>query len=263
MSDLGAFDPLGLARSGMMFVTGDGEPRLIHLGILDQAAAISASHAIITALFVRERKGIGQEVHVSLYGTGLWLTYANLMLNTQGVDPTLAGGRAKHSPLRNVFQCRDGKWLIGTHHPEERYWATFCRATGREDLIDDPRFKDDRARAANCPELIAIFDRIFADKTRDEWMEIFMPEGLMFGPIQTLPEIPLDPQALVNGYMVPFEHPRLGAITIPGFPIHFSENSAGARRAAPELGEHTAEVLGELGYSAEEIRGLKEEGAIA
>ncbi len=73
MSDLGAFDPLGQARSGMMFVTGTSEPAMIHLGILDQATAITVSHAILTALLFRERKGIGQEVHVSLYSTALWV----------------------------------------------------------------------------------------------------------------------------------------------------------------------------------------------
>ena len=262
LQDLGAFDPLGLARSGMMFVTGGEEPRFIHLGVLDQATAITASHAIITALLVRERKGIGQEVHVSLLSTGMWLTYINLMLNAVDINPTRSGERSEHSPLRNVFFCKDGKWMIGTHHPESRYWDRFCRATGQEALLEDPRLADDAGRIQHCRELIEIFDQVFAEKTSDEWMEIFVPLGLMFSTIQTLPEVPLDPQVLANGYMVPFDHPALGMINIPGYPVHFSATPAGTRRQAPLLGEHTDEVLLESGYSREEIEALRKDQVI-
>ncbi|MEW5722055.1 MAG: CoA transferase [Thermodesulfobacteriota bacterium] len=262
LSDLGAFDPLGSARSGLMYLTGSQEPRIIHLGVLDQATAIAASHAVITALFVRERKGLGQEVHISLLSTGLWLTYCNLMLDAYGVDPTSVGDRYRHSPLRNAFCCRDGQWILGTHHPEDKYWPTFCRAVGQEQLLDDPRFADDQARTAHCPELVAIFDQVFARKTRDEWMRIFLAHRLMFSPIQKLPEIPRDPQVLANDYMVPFAHPRLGTMTIPGYPVHFSAQKAGTRRAAPRLGEHTGEVLREIGCSTAEIEDLKKQGVI-
>ncbi|MBU2547501.1 MAG: CoA transferase, partial [Proteobacteria bacterium] len=170
MSDLGAFDPLGQARSGMTFITGSDHPLLIHLGVLDQATAIAASHAILAALFARERTGRGQEVHVSLYSTGLWLLYCNMMGNNLiGADMSkMAWDRSHNNPLRNAFVCKDGKWILGTHHPESRYWPTFCRATGQDQLLDDPRFADDQARKANCPELVALFDRVFAEKTRDE-----------------------------------------------------------------------------------------------
>jgi crotonobetainyl-CoA:carnitine CoA-transferase CaiB-like acyl-CoA transferase len=152
MNDLGAFDPLGQARSGMMFVAGNSEPVMLHLGILDQATAITVSHAILTALFVRERKGIGQEVHVSLYGTALWIQYINLLINgVLALDPCIPADRTRHSPLRNRFRCRDGKWILGTHHPEEKYWATFCKATGRADLLNDPQIQE----VAGDPQAVA------------------------------------------------------------------------------------------------------------
>ena len=123
MSDMGAFDPLGLARSGMMFATGSQEPKAMHIGILDQATAIAASHAVMTALYVRERTGRGQEVHVSLYSVGQWLMAAGLMLNSLlGIDPVIPEDRSVHSPLRNRYRCKDGKWIVCTHHPEEKYW---------------------------------------------------------------------------------------------------------------------------------------------
>ena len=263
MSDLGAFDPLGLARSGMMFVSGTDEPLLMHIGILDQAASITMSHAIITALFVRERRGVGQEVHVSLFGTAQWLMHPTLMIgNILSIEPVVHHDRKKHSPLRNFFRCRDGEWIIGTHHPEEKYWSSFCEATGQPQLISDPRYADDGARAANSSALMDHFDPVFAAKTRDEWMDIFLARGLMFCSIQHASEVKNDPQARANGYVVDFEDPTLGKIQIPGYPIHFSACSAGTRTLAPKLGEHTASVLSENGYTESEIDELMAAGAI-
>ena len=263
MSDIGAFDPLGQARSGLMFATGTPVPAPLHLGILDQTTAIAASHAILTALFVRERKGIGQEVHISLFSTALWMQHPNMMLaNVLSVDPCVQGDRNQHSPLRNCFCCKDGNWIFGTHHPEEKYWTAFCKATGQEKLLADKHFTDSGGRPVNVSELIEIFDGVFATKTRDEWMEIFQAHKFMFCPVQRITEVEKDPQALVNDYIVPFDHPVLGKINIPGYFAHFSENRAGTRRPAPAIGEHTDEVLSDLGYAPEEIEELKKEGVI-
>jgi len=261
MDDLGAFDPLGQAISGMMFTTGTTEPAMLHIGILDQATAIAISHAIITALFVRERKGIGQEVHVSLFSTALWLQYPNMMLaNILNVDPCIRSDRNDHSPLRNRFLCKDGRWIIGTHHPEEKYWADFCRVTILPELLDDDRFTDDIGRPIPGADLLDRFDNVFITKTRDEWIDIFLEKGLMFCPIKHINEIQTDPQALANQYVVPFEHPMLGNINIPGYPAHFSECRAGTRGPAPAIGEHTDEILSNLGYTNKNISDLKKEG---
>ena len=264
MSDLGAFDPLGIARSGMMFVTGSSEPLLMHGGVLDQATAIAVSHAILTALFVRERQGIGQEVHVSLYSTALWLMYCNLMLaNVLSITPgSISNNRYDHTPLRNYFRCKDGKWIMGTHHPEQVYWPVFCEATGQTSLLNDPRFVDDVSRQANCAELIVIFDKVFATKTRDEWMEILQEKKLMFTSVQDCKEVQNDPQALINAYMVDFEDQLLGKVKVPGYPVHFSANVVGTRRFAPTIGEHTDLVMRQMGYTDQEIEDLKKEGVI-
>jgi len=258
MRDLGAFDPLGQARSGMMFVTGTAEPAMIHLGILDQATAITVSHAIITALLYRERKGIGQEVHVSLYSTALWMQYINLLLaSVLSINPCITADRTQHSPLRNRFRCRDGKWILGTHHPEEKYWSTFCKATGQSSLLDDQRYTGESGGPLNFVELNKIFDEVFAGRSRDEWMEIFQTQGLMFCSVQQIQEVPDDPQALENDYLMPFTHPVQGPVTIPGYPVQFSKCRAGTRSAAPKLGEHTDLVLQNLGFSSAEIEKLK------
>jgi len=263
MSDMGAFDPLGQARSGMMFVTGASDPTLLHLGILDQAAAITVSHALLSALLCRERQGIGQEVHVSLYGAALWVQYINLLTaGVLGANPCIPADRTQHSPLRTRFRCRDGKWILGTHHPEEKYWARFCEATGQNALLNDPRYTTAIGAPTNFVALNAIFDRVFATRTRDEWMAIFQREGLMFCSVQHIQEVLHDDQALQNGYLVDFDHPVQGLIQIPGYPVHFSACSAGTAAAAPQLGEHTDEILKELGYTGQDIEQFKKDGVI-
>jgi crotonobetainyl-CoA:carnitine CoA-transferase CaiB-like acyl-CoA transferase len=264
IKDLGAFDPLGLARSGLMYVTGASEPVFIHGGVLDQATAIAASHAILTALFVRERFGTGQEVHVSLYGTGLWLMYPNILLsNVLSLGPMdISANRYDHPPLRNFFRCKDEKWIMAAHHRDEKYWPLLCKATGQTGLLADPRFKDRSGRKVHSAELVAIFDKVFATKTRDEWMEILLKEKLMVCPVQNINEIRDDPQARINGYVVDFEDRLLGNTKIPGYPIHFSANRAGTRSFAPTLGEHTDLVMHQMGYSDQEIQELKKEGII-
>jgi len=263
MSNVGAFDPMGQAISGMVFIAGGDEPVLLQAIILDQMTAIAASHAIISALFVRERHGIGQEVHVSLYSSALWLMHSNLLATGLfKTNPIVAWDRSKNSPLRNCLKCKDGKWIMGTNHPEDKFWPLFCEATGQSHLANDQRYDRIESRGEHSAELMEIFNEVFLSRTRDEWMSLLLPWGLMFAPVQNLDEVLVDPQALANNYVVDFDHPHLGNVKLPGFPIHFSANSAGTHSPAPRLGEHTEEVLADMGYSSDAISRLRQESII-
>lgn len=262
LSDLGAFDPMGQARSGMMFCTGSNHPHLIHLAVLDQTASIALSQAVLTALFVRERRGVGQAVHISLYGTALWMQYASLVISgCLSLNP-IPTDRRMYSPLRNFFCCQDGKWIIGTHHPEQKYWPLLCEATGQTELLDHPRFADITKVLEDRPLLVDRFDRVFATKTQREWIDILRAKGLMYGPVQRIEDVLTDPQALSNGYVVGFDHRSLGKVKIPGYPVQFSASCAGTRFSAPALGEHTDSIMKKLGYSDQEIVLLRKTGVI-
>ena len=151
---------------------------------------------------------------------------------------------------------------MGTNHPEQKFWPLFCRTTGQEQLIDDSRYADVAERTSRSKELVEYFEVVFAERTRDEWLTTLQDAGLMFAPVQELTEVLKDEQALANDYVVDFDHPELGAISIPGFPIQFSANSAGTGSAAPALGGHTVQVLKEYGYSDQDIDRLRHRGAI-
>ena len=130
------------------------------------------------------------------------------------------------------------------------------------ELEHDSRFNSIEARGENARELIAIMDAKFATKTRDQWFEIFKREGLIHAPIQTPTEVINDPQSLANNYVVWFDHPVLGRTKMVGFPWDFSQTPASIRKEPPELGQHTEEILLELGYTWDDITQLKTEAVI-
>jgi len=263
MADVGAFDGMAQAISSMVYLAGRDEPQALQVIVLDQMTAITASHAAITALYARERTGEGQEVHVSLYGSALWLMYANIVQSSVLKTPiNTTWERTKNSFSRTTFQCGDGEWIMGTNHPEDRYWVRFCEAVGEHELAADPTMATKEQRDPVNEELIARFDKIFMTRPRAEWLRILTEHGVHFAPVNRIQDVLEDPQALVNGYLTDFEHPHLGTIRIPGFPVQFGNHAAGMHTPAPELGEHTAEVLGELGLTDDQIAGLIERGIV-
>lgn len=260
------FDPLGQARSGIMFQLGDRdqeEPLQATGGISDQLGATMVAYAILAALVTRERQGIGQEVEASLVGS---------MIHQQGlnVDVMLWRGhpQARHSrkrarnPLSNMYQCGDGRWLALAELQSDRFWPQFCEALGHPELATDPRFENAINRRENCEEFIPILDQIFASRPRGEWMELLKATGMAVDVIHNLNDLAQDPQVLANEHIIEMDHEILGRIKAVGFPISMSKTPPAVQRRAPEFGEHTEEVLLGAGYSWEEIAQLREQGVI-
>jgi len=260
-----SFDYTGLGRCGMMMSCGerDTPPSQILPGMADELGGMVCAWAVCAALYGREKTGKGQVVDTSLMGSLMCML--SLILSA----PAILGQefpreiRAEAgNPLYNHYKAKDSKWFILAHLQPDRYWPNVCRAIGMPELENDPRFNNIEARGKNAKELIAIMDKEFATKTRDEWFEIFKKEGTIYAPIQTTTEVVNDPQALANDYVTWVDHPVWGRIKVIGFPWSFSETPASWRREAPEFGQHTEEILLELGYTWDDITKLKDEKVI-
>jgi len=265
--DLGGFDYQGQGKSGLMWTVGEeGMPPMVsQFGILDQATAIMCSHQILTALFMRERLGIGQEVHVSFLSAGLYLHYINAFTACMDGQEIPRHLRIKEHATRNYYRCGDDRWFIITIPAQKRQqqWPKFCELLGHPELEKDPRFDSDENRLQNADQLVPLLDEIFLTKSRDEWLKALKDNDFVCCEVNKPSELPHDPQILANDYIVDFEHPERGKTKMPGYPVHFSKAWAGTKNASPKMGQHTDEILTEIGgYTADEIEQLRTKGAI-
>lgn len=262
------------ARSGFLYMLQQGgmppaSPGFRTLAAGDKLNAIALACGIILALLVRERTGLGQEVDISLFQTAVFaLLPVALSLSTEEV-PGIGKGekwilreREEVSPLHISHQTKDGRWLQLSLAPPDLYWSRFCQAIEREELEHDPRFETTEARKENQADLFHILEDVFSSKTLDEWKTPLTEARLLWGPIQSPQEVVNDPQARANDFFVPYDHPTFGQIEVVANPIKLSKTPATVRTPAPELGQHTEEILLELGYNWDDISQLKEQRVI-
>ena len=260
-----SFDYTGIARSGTMMMCGErgGPPATLIPGMGDEQGGLICAWAVTAALYAREKTGKGQLVDTSLMGSLIALHGVNF--SAPGVlgkeFPRFIRAEAGN-PIYNHYKCKDDKWIVIAHLQPDRYWPNVCKAMGIEELEHDPKFNSIEARHDNGKELVAILDKKFATKTRAEWMEIFKKGNVIYTPVQSASEVFEDPQALTNDYIIPVEHPVWGKIRMLGFPWTFHETPASVKREAPELGQHTEEILLELGYTWDDITDLKSKEVI-
>jgi len=262
-----AFDYLGLARSGMMTLVGtpDAPPPGFSGGIADQMGAIMAAYGMMTALLARERFGIGQKIDVSHLGSMMALEGLAIAFRLfTGRDMPRKNRPKEANPLWNHYLCADGKWIVLGMLQADRYWPAVCKGLGIEHLEKDPRFENMDKRRENSEELISIMDKVFISKSSKEWMKRLKEAGdVVCTPVQTISDLLDDPQVWANEYLIEFDHSVLGLMKFMGLPIQFSKTPGAARPEAPEFGQHTEEVLIEVGgYSWDEIVVLKEKEAI-
>jgi CoA:oxalate CoA-transferase len=257
-----SYDQMGLARSGIMFMAGEPDmpPLQIGGGIADQMGGIMLAYGILAALVARGRSGLGQEVDTSHLGSMLMLQGLNVSHRLmRGFAFPRVSRRSPFNPLWNHYRCADDEWICLGMPQGDRYWANFCRAIGRPELGTDPRFIDDTNRAAHGAEAAALLDEIFASRPRGEWMRMLHEGGdFIYTSVNTVDDLPDDPQVRVNDYVVDFDHPRYGPIQVVGMPVRLRETPGSVRLPAPEFGQHTEEILIDvLGYDWERIDQLR------
>lgn len=264
-----AFDSVAQARSGIMYALGgepDAPPAQIGGPVFDQMTGTLLVYGILAALVARDRQGIGQQVEVSLLGSGIHLQAYNL--NTallRGRQIPRPSRKSLKNPMANHFECADGEWLLLSEPQADRFWPAFCDALEIRHLEKDERYKDAASRRENFRELLDIIEGIFKKKTRAEWMKILDEKGggLAYSPVLRPTDLAQDPQAVENGYITEINHPTLGPVKMVGNPVSFSGTPVTVDGFAPCFGQNTEEVLLEVcGYDWDRIQQLRDEEVI-
>src|SRR3954453_15500426 len=252
------------ARSGLMDLVRadvDTTPARSVAGMGDHPCAMALYGAIVPALYKRERTGKGSHVSSNLMANGIWAN--GILAQARLCDAKFGERRPRERALNavtNHYKCRDGRWLILSLLNEDRQWPALARCMGREDFITDPRFATKADRHARSLELIKIFDGIFAGRDLAEWRKILDGNGLVFGVVGILDDIPGDQQMIDNEVLVPFENDTMLTISSP---IWVDGAKKVQPRKPPALGEHSDEILRNAGYDEAAIKKLRASGAVA
>ena len=228
----------------------------------DRNGAMALAFGISAALLKRTRTGTGSVVDVSLLATAMWTLSSDLLAALNGGEVKRVPGRGPQpNPLVGSYRTKDGRHVMLVFLEADRYWADFCKALGRDDLLADPRFVDLAARRANCQACVAELDAEFATRTLAEWKDLLARIDAPWAPFQSVEELSEDPQALANGYIGDVHLDDGRSYRLPAVPVQFDEEPA-PLRPAPEHGEHTEAVLLDLGYEWDRISEFKDSGVI-
>jgi crotonobetainyl-CoA:carnitine CoA-transferase CaiB-like acyl-CoA transferase len=258
--DIGAF----WARAGVAAsLTPKGsDPPQQRGGMGDHITAIAAVSAVCAALVARQRTGEGQFVTASLLRTGVYVMGwdVNTRLRLGRVESPYDRHRIPN-PLVNCYRSSDGRWFWLLGLQGDRHWPDLIRAIERPELLNDPRFKDIRVRREHNEACVAILDEIFTARPMAYWADALDQAGMWWAPVQTVSEMIEDPQARASGAFVSTQLAE-GSADMVAAPADFASTPGPPPTMAPELGQHTEEVLLELGYDWERIASLREAGAI-
>ncbi len=261
LKDAPGFDYAAFARGGLMEGFAEpGAPFVTCLpGFGDHIAAMHMAYGIMLSLFHRERTGEGQMVHVSLFGSLIENNSMSLSacLTTEQDLPKQRRSEVGNA-LWNYYECSDKRWIQLAMLQTDRHWHDFCQALELDRLETDPQYVDHAKRCENNVSLISILDKVLRTKTREEWAKRFEGKNVVWGLIQNFLEVTQDPQAWENNYFTSFKHPNHGDTKIMGLSVQLSKTPGEVQSAAPELGQHTEEVLLEIGYTWDDIARLKD-----
>ncbi len=257
------YDLIAQGEAGLMSVTGDpeGEPVRYPIPIADITTGMYATIGILAALLTRERTGQGQFLDMTLLESqSAWLTILASSLMNGGQEPQRLGNVHPSIVPYQVFRTQD-KYLIlavGT----EKLWSGFCDALGLAGLKTDPRFATNPDRLRHRAELVPILDELFATRPADYWLDKLKDTGIPNGPINTIADALAHPQHRARNFIVELSHPLAGLVRSMGNPVRLSATPASYRLAPPALGQHTDELLAELGYDPAKILSLRQQGVV-
>ena len=261
--DRPGFDPIAQGMSGLSSVTGWEETGPVRVGVAigDSLGGMFGMYGVLLALIERDRSGEGQWVQTSLLeGLIAVLGFQAAKYFATGKRPERQGNdHAMMSPY-GTFRTRDG--FINIAAGNQGMWERLARALGLEELIEDGRFRTVSDRMENRSALTALLEEKLGERTSAAWEGVLNEAGVANGPILHLDEVFEDPQVLHQEMLLEQDHPTIGKIKQIGFPTKLSRTPASLRLPPPLMGEHTDEVLGELGYSPEEIQAMRKEGVL-
>ncbi len=263
-AERGGFDLIAQGMTGLMSITGTEDscaPVKVGPPITDIAAGVLAAMGVTAALYARQRTGRGQFVDTSLLEAGVIFTYwHSAMTFATGNSPGPLGSAHPLSAPYQAYRTSDGWITLGA--ASEANWRRLAAECGYPGLGEDPRFADNAGRMANKAALDSVLEPVFRSRTSRDWLAALEAIGVPAGPIMTVPEMHRDPQVIARQMVPTLEHPRRGAVPTIGFPVKFSDTPVEIRRAAPDYGEHTTEVMLQHGFSEAEISRLSAAGDV-
>ena len=263
-ADLPSADFAGQARGGLWSVSMSEEltPVPLGAGFADEIGGVMTAYGVMLALFNRERTGEGQMIEASLLGGQIEMGRLSLQQYLMmGMLPAPSTIKMLSSPMWNIYKCKDGKWVCISVLQADRFWPQFCQVLGKEEWIKDPRFENQLVRGQNIGDLLPTAKEIFSTKTRDEWVKLLNEAEIAAAPVNDFADIANDPQVQANGYIMEINDDIHGKVRVPGIPVKLSKTPGKVTKLAPELGQHTEEVLMELGgYTWEDLAQLREAG---
>jgi crotonobetainyl-CoA:carnitine CoA-transferase CaiB-like acyl-CoA transferase len=261
---LAGLDIMAQAMSGLMSITGEpgGGPVKVGVPVCDLVCALYGALAAVSALRARERDGQGQFIDVSLFEAGVSLAVweAGRYFATGEVPGPLGSAHQSTAPYQ-AFRASDGFFTAGV--PSPVLWTAFLGVLGLPELEADPRFATNADRHANRAELASLIEAVTAGHDRAHWIAAFQAAGVPCGAIQTYDQVFADPQLTARDFFWDGSHPTLGEVRQLGSPMRLSETPTRRDAAGPRLGQHSAEVLAELGYGPAQYEELRDRAVTA
>lgn len=258
------YDVILQAFCGMLSITGErGGPAVRSpFSPVDQATGLHALIGIQAALLERGRTGQGGRVEVSLFDTATgFLGYFLQNFWERGTEPERPGSGHESLCPYEAFATQDKPLILGVAN--ESLWRAFCEVAHLQHMVDDPRYRTNPDRVAHREETVAQVQAVMRTRPRDEWIELLAARGIPCSPLHTLGELSAHPHTLASGMVMAYEHPELGELRSVAQPIRFNGERTRLHKAPPMLGQHSAEILRELGFDEAQVQAMAQAGAVS